>query len=87
MLKLRRRSFDFDFAGLTQIDLTIKFCIAIDAVILNGSEGSYTNLLAFNICDLCMLKHCGSCPVGELLFCQQQQKSNQKNAAPIHLPR
>jgi len=31
--------------------------------------------------------HCGFRPASELLFFLQQKKSNQKNAAPHHLPR
>jgi len=33
-----------------------------------------------------LLKHCGIRTAGELLFCQQQQKSNQKNAATSAAP-
>jgi hypothetical protein len=36
--------------------------------------------------DWCHLIDCGSRTAGELLFCQQQQKSNQKNAATSTTP-
>ena len=46
----------------------------------------FCRVLLFGIYDYFFGRDCGSRPAGELLFCQQQQKSNQKNAATTATP-
>jgi len=46
-----------------------------------GKYFAFFNVVLVGIYNFDLFRHCGSRPAGELLFCQQQQKSNQKNAA------
>ncbi|MBE9568355.1 MAG: hypothetical protein IMF14_06635 [Proteobacteria bacterium] len=53
---------------------------------LTASYRACAVLFFINLYDCNFIWHCGIRTAGELLFCQQQQKSNQKNAATTATP-